>query len=113
MPSTTGYKWGDVLLVAFPLTDVSGTRRRPGLVLYDSGDEDVMLARITTQDSRHRTDVRLSDWKATGLVAESVVRLSKVATIKKSLVDRRLGVLAGKDRTVIRRVWARMFPAAR
>jgi hypothetical protein len=48
MPSTTRYKWGDVVLVAFPLSDMSGSLRRPGLVLFDSGDEDVMLARITT-----------------------------------------------------------------
>lgn len=113
MPSTTSYKWGGVVLVAFPLTDVSGTRRRPGLVLYDSGDEDVMLARITTQQPRHRTDIRLSDWKATGLIVDSVVRLSKVATVKKSLVDRRLRALSAKDRTIVRRVWTRMFPAAR
>ena len=113
MPSTISYRWGDVVLLVFSLTDVSGTRRRPGLALYDAGDEDVMLARITTQKPRHRTDIRLSDWKATGLVVESVVRLSKVATIKKSLVDRRLGVLSAKDRGMVQRVWSRMFPAAR
>ena len=109
MPSTTRYRWGDVVLVAFPLSDMSGTRRRPGLVLYDSGDEDVMLARITTQGTRHQTDVPLSGWKAAGLIAESVIRLSKVATIKKSLVNRRLGVLSAKDRVVVQRVWTRMF----
>ncbi len=68
MPSTTRYRWGDVVLVAFPLSDMSGTRRRPGLVLYDSGDEDVMLARVTTQEARHQADLRLSGWKATGLI---------------------------------------------
>ena len=109
MPSTTRYKWGDVVLVAFPLSDMSGTRRRPGLVLYDSGDEDVMLARITTQDARHESDVFLSGWKAAGLIAESVVRLSKVATIKKSLVARRLGAISSEDRGMVRRGWSRMF----
>ena len=99
--------------MVFPLTDMTGTRRRPGLVLYDAGDEDVMLARITTQEPRHRTDLRLSDWKATGLIAESVVRLSKIATIKKSLVDRRLGAVSARDRAIIRSVWARMFPTPR
>ena len=109
MPSMTRYRWGDVVLVAFPLSDMSGTRRRPGLALYDSGDEDVMLARITTQETHHQTDVRLSGWKAAGLIAKSAVRLSKVATIKKSLVDRRLGTLSTQDRAVVRRVWAGMF----
>ena len=74
----TRYRWGNVVLVAFPLSDMSGTRRRPGLVLYDSGDEDVMLARITTQEARERTDVPLLGWKGAGLIAKSVVRLSNV-----------------------------------
>ena len=113
MPRTTRYKWGDVVLVLFPLTDVSGTQRRPGLVLFDSGDEDVVLARITTQEARHPTDVRLSGWKGSGLIAESVVRLSKVATVKKSLVERRLGTLSVKDSAVVQRIWTRMFPAPR
>lgn len=109
MPSTTRYRWGEVVLVAFPLSDMSGTRRRPGLVLYDSGDEDVMLARITTQEARQQTDVNLTDWKTAGLIAKSVVRLSKVATIKKSLVTRRLGTLSAKDKAVIRKVLNGMF----
>jgi len=113
MPPTTRYKWGDVLLVVFPLTDVSGAQRRPGLVLFDSGDEDVMLARITTQTARHPTDVHLSGWKGSGLIAESVVRLSKVATVKKSLVERPLGALSAKDRAVVQRIWTRMFLAPR
>lgn len=83
MPSTIRFKWGDVVLVAFPMSDMSGAIRRPGLVLLDSGDEDAMLARITTQRVRGPTDVRLSDWKAAGLIADSVVRLSKSSNHKK------------------------------
>lgn len=113
MPSTIRYRWGDVVLVAFPLSDMSGAVRRPGLVLFDSGDEDVMLARITTQQTRDRTDVRLADWKAEGLIAPSVIRLSKIATIRKSLVDRHLGVLSPKDKNTVQTVWARMFPSPR
>ena len=77
---------------------MSGAIRRPGLVLFDSGDEDVVLARITTQARRDRTDVRLVDWKPAGLIAPSAVRLSKIATIKKSLIDRHLGSLSSKTR---------------
>jgi mRNA interferase MazF len=78
-------------------------------VLFDSGDEDVVLARITTQARRDRTDVRLANWKAAGLIAPSVVRLSKIATIKKSLIDRHLGSLSSKDKKTVQIVWSRMF----
>jgi PemK-like, MazF-like toxin of type II toxin-antitoxin system len=113
MPSTIRYRWGDVVLVAFPLSDMSGAIRRPGLVLFDSGDEDVVLARITTQAMRDRTDVRLVDWKVAGLIAASVVRLSKIATIRKSLIDRHLGAVSSKDKKIVRMVWSRMFPISR
>lgn len=55
----TTYKWGDVLLVAFPRTDAKGTVKRPALVLYDKGDEDVMVARITTQTARGKSELIL------------------------------------------------------
>ena len=113
MPSTMRYRWADIVLVAFPLSNMSGALRRPGLVLFDSGDEDVMLARITTQAIRDRTDMRIADWKTAGLIAESVVRLSKVVTINKSLVDRHLGALSPIDKKSVRMVWARMFPVPR
>lgn len=113
MPSTTRYRWGDVVLVAFPLSDMSGAIRRPGLVLFDSGDEDVMLARITTQAGRDRTDVRLVDCKAAGLIAASIVRLSKIATIRKSLIDRHLGRLSSKDKKTVQIVWSRIFAGPR
>jgi mRNA interferase MazF len=108
--STTTYKWGDVLLVAFPRTDATGTVKRPALVLYDERDEDVMVARVTTQTARSTSDVALTDWKAAGLVAPSVVRLSKVATIKKSLVDKSLGALTSIEAQRVKGEWRALFP---
>ena len=104
MPSTIRYRWGDVVLVAFPFSDMSRALRRPGLVLFDSGDEDVMLARITTQATRP-DGCAVGRLERCGIdIAESVIRLSKVATIRKALVDRHLGAVSVKDRKTVRMV---------
>jgi mRNA interferase MazF len=46
----TTYNFGDIVLIGFPHTDLQGTSKRPVILLYDSGDQDVLLARITTQE---------------------------------------------------------------
>ena len=109
MLSTTTYKWGDVLLVAFPRTDATGTIKRPAFVLYDEWDEDVMVARITTQTARGKSDIALTDWESAGLLAPSAVRLGKVATIKKSLVDKLLGALTLTEAQRVKNEWRALF----
>lgn len=88
---------GEIVLLAFPLADGSATKRRPALVLLDTGDADVVVARVTSQATRDRHDVTLSDWQKAGLISPSVVRTAKVATLEKRLVERTLGKLSSAD----------------
>ena len=57
MPPTTRYSRGDIVLVAFPFTDLSSTKRRPALVVSPNGFNDhlqdlvfVALTAHVTQD---------------------------------------------------------------
>jgi len=88
------YKFGDIVLVGFPHTDLQGISKRPAVVLYDSGDQDVLVARITTQQYTTEADYRIADWKKCGLLADSYIRLGKQATIEKQYVIKQLGTLA-------------------
>ncbi len=49
MPSTTSYLPGDLVLADFPFTTSGPGKPRPALVVLDTGDADVVLARVTTQ----------------------------------------------------------------
>jgi mRNA interferase MazF len=101
---------GEVLLLLFPFADATGARRRPALVLLDTGDADIVVARVTSQIVRTVFDVELVEWQQAGLLLPSVVRVHKVATLEKRLVERRLGALTSNDwdqvRTRIQQLWA-------
>jgi mRNA interferase MazF len=104
------YHPGELLFMLFPFSDVSGGKRRPALVLLDTGDNDIVVARVTGQISRTEFDVVLTEWQQAGLLMPSVVRLHKVTTLEKHMVERRLGMLAAEDwarvRTIVQQLWA-------
>ncbi len=105
----TTYNPGQIVLVTFPFTTGSVAKNRPALVLVDEGDSDVLLARITTQLHSTATDCVIQDWRGAGLLAPSVVRLCKLATLDKSLVKRVLGTLQATDKLASKTVLQRLF----
>ena len=76
---------GDIILIPFPFTDLSGNKKRPALVLV-SGEMDMTVAFISTQVKwKEETDISLKPTKKNGLKKESIIRLSKLATLIKTL----------------------------
>ena len=104
------YQIGEIVLLAFPYADQRSVKRRPALVLLDTGNGDIVVARVTSQQVQTRYDVKLIEWKQAGLLLPSVVRLHKLATLQKTLAERRLGVLTTKDsskvKAKIQQIWA-------
>jgi len=86
-------KKGDIILIPFPFTDLTGNKNRPALVLID-GEIDVTVVFISTQLKwKEETDILLKPAEENGLKKESLLRLSKLATIDKDLVLGRLGTI--------------------
>lgn len=87
----------DVVLVSFPFADLSGQKLRPALIVGRVTGDDLILAFITTRvgggDSQveHLLDPADPEFSSTGLMAPSLVRLNKLATLHRRLVQRRLG----------------------
>ncbi len=88
---------GDVLLVPIVFSDGSGGKKRPVVVVYDSGDADLLVAPVTSRAARSPRDVSVLNWQRAGLRLPSIARLEKLATVEKSAVVRTLGRLAPGD----------------
>ncbi len=96
------YQFGEIILLAFPFTDSAAIKKRPALVLLDTGDGDVLVARVTTQSFPSPYEIALADWSTAGLLASSFVKINKLATLETSLVERKLGKLTDADLALIR-----------
>ena len=84
---------GDIILVPFPFTDLTGNKNRPALILIESED-DVTVCFITTQlKLQSEYDVVVQPSEVNRLKKPSLIRLSKIATLDKDLIIGQLGVL--------------------
>lgn len=104
---------GDVVLVPFPFTDLSATKRRPAVVLWaDPARVDFVLAFISSREIRHAGVGEVSvlpthpEFALTGLAAPSKIRTTKLVTLAAALVTRWLGrlgplLLADLDRALV------------
>ncbi len=86
------FTFGDIVLVRFPFTDLSGDKRRPALVVSKrENNGDIVLCFITSVARSGPGAVSIRPDTATGLKQPSVVRFDKIATLNTSLVTGRIG----------------------
>ncbi len=91
------YSFGDVVIIAFPYTNMNNTVMRPAMVVVDTGDEDIIVARITSQRRDMETEVEIHDWKNKGLLMQSYVRMSKIATLNRKDIKKKISSLDKED----------------
>ena len=101
MPSTTSYRRGDIVLVSFPFTDLSSSKKRPALVVspdsFNDTTSDVVLAAITSQVSEDTPlTIVESDCVDGALPRASAVKPSKLFTIHSTLVVKKVCTLRRK-----------------
>lgn len=86
-------KKGDIVLVPFPFTDLSGAKNRPALVLI-SNPSDTTVAFISSKISfQAPTDFLISPNPDNGLKVPSLIRVDKLITLSNELILGRLGAL--------------------
>jgi mRNA interferase MazF len=87
---------GDLVLVPFPFTDLSTSKRRPVLALTcPDGYGDFICMPVTLRpQSDHGLPLRPADLESGSLPAASWIRTDRVVTLSNSLVVRTLARLA-------------------
>jgi len=103
MPNTTTYNFGDIVLVPFPFTDQSASKKRPAVIVssaaYHRSRPDVIVMAIRSQILRPAGavgEVLIADWRGAGLPKASLIK-PVLATIEHGLILRTLGALQGAD----------------
>lgn len=106
------FRPGEIVLIGFPFTDAQGYKKRPALILLDAGDSDMVVARITSQAVQSSFDIQIENWREAGLLLPSIIRVHKVATLEKRLIERKLGTLMLGDwanvKAKVHELWAVM-----
>ncbi len=101
------YSRGGVVLVGFIFSDESGKKLRPAVVIsstaYNRAREEVVVAAITSNVRRRLFgDHLIANWKGAGLLFPSLVT-GILRTIKRTMIDRKLGSMPKPDLEAIDR----------
>jgi len=107
MLSMISFEFADVILVPFPFTDQSATKKRPAVVIsstaYTTERPDLIIMAITSQVKHARAigEVIIHDWQEAGLLKPSVIK-PVITTMEKSLVIKTMGKLNERDKKNMR-----------
>lgn len=96
---------GDIWIAEILFTSGSASKKRPVLILWLDA-QDVIVAAVTSASPRSVTDVTLQDWQQSGLRVASVVRLTRLDCLEKSLLIARIGHISQADAQKLMDVWS-------
>jgi len=79
--------FGDIVLLRFPYTDGQTFKKRPALLINDFNNGDIIVCRVTSQIYTSKQNIYIDNWEKSGLKLPSVIRIHKVATLEKDMVE--------------------------
>jgi len=84
---------GDVVVLPFPFSDLTSSKRRPALVVAIASVDDVILAQITSSSFSDSYAVELADkdFSNGGLSVMSNIRPNKLFTAEVSIIAYKVG----------------------
>ena len=86
---------GDIVIVPFPFSDLTGSKRRPAMVIADFPSDDIILCQITSKNygDKYSLVINQSDFLTGSLPINSFIRPNKIFTADKNIIIRKAGTL--------------------
>ncbi|RKJ64913.1 type II toxin-antitoxin system PemK/MazF family toxin [Roseburia sp. 1XD42-69] len=84
---------GDVVVIPFPFTDLSSSKKRPAVILADMEGDDYIMLQITSQNVKDSYAIPLlkNDFQYGSLQRDSNIRPNKIFTLDGKLILYRIG----------------------
>lgn len=100
---------GDIVIVPFPFTDLTDSKRRPSLIIKVLESDDVILCPISSQKKKDKYAISINenDFEYGVLKQKSIIRANCIFTADKKLILYKVGKLnTSKLQVVIDRIIA-------
>ncbi len=94
----SNYSRGEVVLVRYPFSDLSGSKIRPAVIINSPhSSKDVLILPLTSKTtSLLAGEFVLNDWSEAGLNVETAVKRG-IYTVHQNLIAQRVGKLSDSD----------------
>jgi mRNA interferase MazF len=100
----TAYNRGDIVLVPFPFSNQTTTKKRPAIIIssarYNAASQDIIIMAVTSRLEKVLSigECRIHNWQEAGLLKPSSIK-PVLSTIEQKLVLKKLGSLSIDDLT--------------
>lgn len=104
---------GDIVVIPFPFSDLSASKKRPALVLADLEENDIILCQITSQHKKDQFAMPIGeeDFTEGALIKLSYIRPNKIFTADKRIIIRKVATIKGNIyQNVIQVIWKLIQP---
>ncbi len=102
---------GDVVVLQFPFSDLTASKKRPALIVANIIGDDIILAQITSAERYDNYSIKLkdTDFKNGRLYQQSMVRPNKLLTADKSIISYKIGTIKEKKLKEIEEAIVKIF----
>ena len=98
----SNYSRGDVVLIRYPFSDLSGAKIRPAIIINASHPSiDVLIVPLTSKiKSLLPGEFVLKDWSQAGLNVQTAVKRG-IYTVQETLIIKKVGQISIEDSTAL------------